>query len=72
MERETGYQDEECMTDFCRQCGEVVAVRSDDQQPCGAFVCDDCVRRTVNRAARPRRFSDYIFETAVEMARVRR
>ena len=71
MDRDTGYQDEDYLTDACRQCNQTVAVRADDERP-DVFVCDDCIRHTVNRAARPSRLSDYVFETAVEMARVRR
>lgn len=72
MERETGYVDEDYMTETCRQCGDTVAVREDDPRPDEPFVCDNCVRRTANRAAGGARLSDYLFETAVEMARVRR
>ncbi len=70
MERETGYEDGEVLTLRCRQCGETVAV-DDVPQADGPFVCDPCVRETVNRASRTP-LSVHIFETAVEMARVRR
>lgn len=69
MERETGYQDDDYLTERCRQCGQTVAVHTDDERPDGPWICDSCVRRTVNRAAS---LSNHIFETAVEMARVRR
>ncbi len=63
--------DDNYLTATCRQCGETVRV-ADEPQPDGPYVCDACIRQTVNRAARGSRLSDHIYETAVEMARARR
>lgn len=39
------------LTDTCRQCHETVVVDADEPRPDGPFVCDSCIRETVNRAA---------------------
>lgn len=54
----------------CRQCGADVWFSRDEEYVVQAY-CDDCIRQTANRDARSP-LSDHVFETAVEMARVRR
>jgi hypothetical protein len=62
---------EDRLIDVCRQCHREVWVRADEDRPDGPFVCDACVRETVNRAARSP-LSNYIWDTAVLNARLRR
>ncbi len=62
----------EPLTDTCSQCGQTYAVDPDEPRADGRWTCDICVRTVVNRAASPSPLAVYIFETAVEMAKVRR
>lgn len=69
MDRETGFVDDDYLTETCRQCGDVIAVRPDDERPDdGPWICDDCVRITVNRAARSP-LSNFLFDELVNAAR---
>ncbi len=63
--------DGERLHDTCRQCHRTLWVRGDELQVDGPFVCDDCIRETVNRAAADD-FARDLFRDAVLMARVRR
>lgn len=73
MSRYTDIEDrfDESLTERCRQCGETVAVRADEPRPDGPFVCDRCVRETINRAARSP-LSNFLFDSLAEAAGMRR
>jgi hypothetical protein len=60
----------ELLTDTCRQCQRAFRVREEPLD--GKPVCDDCIRETVNRAALGSEFSDYLWDTALLQARMRR
>ncbi len=62
----------EPLTDTCVSCGQTYAVDPDEPRADGRWECDECIRRSVNRAADRSPLSEHIFETAVEMAKVRR
>lgn len=71
-DHDTGYVDDDYLTDTCRQCGQIVAVRPDEERPDGPYICDACVRVTTNRAANRSPFSNYLMDTALTMARMLR
>lgn len=62
--------DGDYVTERCRQCGDTLAVRADEPRHDGPFVCQPCISRTVNRATQSP-LSNYLFDTAVLMARMR-